>query len=62
MKSLQTAAEAEASTAATCVSDGWLEVEEVGRNPMLIPAAEAVATTATPAIRTAPTAKPATRR
>src|SRR5216117_1260499 len=33
-----------------------------GRNPKLIPAAEAVATTAIPAMATAPTAKPAARR
>src|SRR5438477_4463672 len=56
---------AEDALACTAVSAASLDCEDdgaEGRRPKLIPAAEAVATTATPAMATAPTANPATRR
>src|SRR2546430_15721731 len=55
---------ADVALAWTAVSAASLDCEECvadGRRPKLIPAAEAVATTAIPAMATAPTAKPAAR-
>src|SRR5438034_11225462 len=56
---------ADVALAWTEVSAASLDCEDCvadGRKPKLIPAAEAVATTAIPAMATAPTAKPAARR
>src|SRR2546430_15912798 len=56
---------ADVALAWTAVSAASLDCEECvadGRRPKLIPAAEAVATTAIPAMATPPTAKPAARR
>src|SRR3989454_1248864 len=62
MNSPQAADVALASTAVSAASVDCEDWGEDGRKPKLIPAAEAVATTAIPAMATAPTAKPTARR